>query len=305
MKPEENSEELTIIPVSTEIVFQQDRAQIDVMISTARAYPRNIKKATENALAIITMDKETAATCTYAVPRGGKSITGPSVHLAKILVQQWGNMRVEAKVIDIGPDQITSQAVAFDLESNLAIKVEVKRSIVGNKGRFNSDMITVTGNAANSIALRNAILAVIPKAIVDKAYKAAQQTIIGDVSDETKLIARRKQVVDSLRDTYNVKEEEIIAAVGKAAVSHLTADDLVTLIGIGTAIKEGDTTVEYAFKGKKDGKEEIPVDDLKKLLAEKRMFLSKKEEDDARRIIDNNETASFKKLHKILTDAKE
>jgi len=281
----DESEELTIIPANTEVIFQQDRAQIDIMISTARAYPRNIKKATENALAIITMDKETAATCTYAVPRGGKSITGPSVHLAKILVQQWGNMRVEAKVVDIGTDQITSQAVAFDLESNLAIKVEVKRSIVGQKGRFNQDMIVVTGNAANSIALRNAILAVIPKAVVDKAYKAAQQTIIGDVSDETKLIARRKQVVDSLKDTYNVKEEEILAAVGKAATSHLTADDLVTLIGIGTAIKEGDTTVDYAFKGKKDGKEVITVEELQTLLDQKVALLNKKEIDDAKRII--------------------
>lgn len=302
----EETEELTIIPVSTEVIFQQDRAQIDVMISTARAYPRNIKKATENALAIITMDKETAATCTYAVPRGGKSITGPSVHLAKILVQQWGNMRVEAKVVDIGPEQITSQAVAFDLESNLAIKVEVKRSIMSkSSGRFNADMITVTGNAANSIALRNAILAVIPKAVVDRAYKAAQQTIIGDVSDETKLIARRKQVVDSLRDTYNVKEEEILAAVGKASVSHLTADDLVTLIGIGTAIKEGDTTVEYAFKGKKDGKEVVTVEELQTLLDEKVAFLGKKVFDDAKRIIDKKEEASYPKLKKILTDAKE
>jgi len=298
----DESEELTIIPANTEVIFQQDRAQIDIMISTARAYPRNIKKATENALAIITMDKETAATCTYAVPRGGKSITGPSVHLAKILVQQWGNMRVEAKVVDIGTDQITSQAVAFDLESNLAIKVEVKRSISGKSGRFNQDMIVVTGNAANSIALRNAILAVIPKAVVDKAYKAAQQTIIGDVSDETKLIARRKQVVDSLKDTYNVKEEEILAAVGKAATSHLTADDLVTLIGIGTAIKEGDTTIDYAFKGKKDGKEVITVEELQTLLDEKVPLLNKKEFDDAKRIIDKKEEASYTKLKKLLTD---
>lgn len=35
-------------------------------------------------------------------------------------------------------------------------------------------MITVTGNAANSIAYRNAVFAVIPKAITDRIYYAAQ-----------------------------------------------------------------------------------------------------------------------------------
>ena len=102
-----------------------------------------------------------------------------------------------------------------------------------------------------------------------------------------------------------MKEHEILAAVGKAAVSHLTADDLVTLIGIGTAIKEGDTTVDYAFKGKKDSKEEITVEELQKLLDEKVALLNKKEFDDSKRIIEKNEIASYSKLKKLLTDKKE
>ena len=196
----------------------------------------------------MTMDKETAATCTYAVPRAGKAITGPSVHLAKILAQNWGNLRIEAKVVGIDARQITSQAVCFDLENNLAIKVEVKRSIMTKNGRMNDDMITVTGNAGNSIALRNAVLSVIPKAIVDKVYGEAKAKITGDVSDKTKLLARRKQVIDGLKDTYSLTEAEIIGAVGKASIDHLTSDDLVVLIGIGTAIKDGDTDIETAFR---------------------------------------------------------
>jgi len=118
-------------------------------------------------------------------------------------------------------------------------------------------MITVTGNAANSIALRNAILAVVPKAVVDKVYRAAKETITGDVSDENKLKAKRRQVVDGLKGTYNVTEAEVLSAVGKASLDHLTSDDLVVLIGVGTAIKDGDTTVEYAFKKAKDIKPDI------------------------------------------------
>lgn len=297
------TQELEIIQqINPEVVYQQDKAAIDVQISTAKAFPRNIKRATDNALAIATIDTETAKTCTYSVPRGGKAITGPSVHLAKILAQQWGNLRIEAKVVGIDDKQVTSEAVCFDLENNLAIKTQVKRSIVGKHGRFSEDMITVTGNAANAIALRNAILSVIPRGIVDKVYNAAKQTITGDVSDETKLIAKRKQVVDALKDTYNVKEEEILKAVGKAAVQHLTSDDLVVLIGIGTAIKDGDTTVEQAFRGEKTKENNMPtVEEMKALYDSKLKHLTKKEMDEAKRIIDNNETTSFKKLYTLLT----
>lgn len=246
-----NLEAVSVVEVQpAEIIYQQDKAAIDMQISTAKTYPRNITKATDNALALVTMDKETASTCTYSLPRGGKQISGPSVHLAKILAQQWGNLRVEAKVVDISDKQITSQAVAFDLENNLAIKVEVKRSIFGKYGRFNDDMITVTGNAANAIALRNAILAVIPRGVVDKVYNAAKHTITGDISDEAKLKAKRKKVIDGLKDMYNLTEAEVLSAIGKASISHVDPDDLVTLIGIGQAIKDGDTSVENAFKSK-------------------------------------------------------
>ena len=233
------------------VVYNQDKAAIDVQIATAKNYPRNVQRAISNSIAIVTLDSETASTCTYSLPRGGKPITGPTVHLAKILAQNWGNLRVEAKVISVDRATLTSQAIAFDLENNLAIKVEVKRSIMGKSGRFNEDMIVVTGNAANAIALRNAILAVIPRGIVDKVYREATKTITGDLSDETKLITKRKKVLDGFANTYGVPEREVLNAIGKAAVEHITQEDLVVLIGIGQAIKDGDTTVEMAFKQKK------------------------------------------------------
>jgi len=233
------------------VVYNQDKAVIDVQIATAKAYPRNLKRAIDNSLAIVTLDSETASTCTYSLPRGGKPVTGPTVHLAKILAQNWGNLRIEAKVVSIEQKQITSQAIAFDLENNLAIKVEVKRSIMGKLGRFNDDLITMTGNAANAIALRNAILSVIPKAVVDKVYGEALKTITGDLSDETKLIAKRKKVFDGFRETYNLTQQQVLLAIGKAAIEHVTQDDLVVLIGIAQAIKDGDTTVDMAFSTKK------------------------------------------------------
>lgn len=255
-----------IITTTTDLAYSQDKATIDVQVSTAKMYPRNIKRSTDNAIAIATMDSETAATCTYSVPRGGKAITGPSVHLAKIIAQVWGNMRIEARVISTDATNVTCQAIAFDLESNVAIKTEVKRSIVQNEYvagkktgrtvRMSEDMIVVTGNAGNSIALRNAIFAVIPKAVTDRVYKEAMRTITGDVSDTAKLLKKRKQVLDGLMNAYKVTEEEILSAIGKASAEHIGSDELVVLIGIGTAIKDGDTTVDEAFRKKSTSKPE-------------------------------------------------
>ena len=233
------------------LIYNQDKAVIDTQISTAKAYPRNMKKAVENSVFIVTLDEETAATCSYSLPRAGKVITGPTVHLAKIIAQNWGNLRIEAKVVSIDRTTLTSQAVAFDLENNLAIKVEVKRSIMTKTGRMNDDMITVTGNASNAIAMRNAILNVIPKAVVDKIYNEAKNKITGDLSDDTKLTVKRKKVFDGFKTTYDVSEQEVLQAIGKAAIEHITQDDLVVLIGIGQAIKDGDTTVDMAFRPKK------------------------------------------------------
>lgn len=77
------------------------------------------------------------------------------------------------------------------LGEQLCCCLKLELPIIGRNGRYNDDMIAVTGNAANAI-YRNAVLAVIPKGITDAAYKAAQELITGDLSDQTKLVSRRK-----------------------------------------------------------------------------------------------------------------
>lgn len=232
-----------------------ERANIDIQVSTAKQYPRSISRCTNNAVAIATMDKETAQSCGYALPRGGKPITGPSVHLAKIIAQQYGNLRAEAKVVEITDRQVVSRGTAWDLETNYAVAFEVRRSIVGRNGnRFTDDMITVTGNAANSIAYRNAIFGVVPKSILDKAYKAAQHLITGDLSDEEKLIKRRDGAIKHFVDTYAITEEEVIKLCGKYTVNQIQADEIALLLGFAQSLKDGDTTVEELMAPFRKGK---------------------------------------------------
>ena len=232
-----------------------ERANIDIQVSTAKQYPRSISRCANNAVALVTMDKDTAQSCGYALPRGGKPITGPSVHLAKIIAQQYGNLRAEAKVVEITDKHVVSRGTAWDLENNYAVSFEVRRSIVGKNGnRFSDDMITVTGNAANSIAYRNAIFGIVPKSITDKAYKAAQHLITGDLSDEEKLIKRRDGAIKHFTDTYGITEEEVIKLCGKHTVNQIQVDEIALLLGFAQSLKDGDTTVEELMAPFRKGK---------------------------------------------------
>lgn len=238
-----------------ETLDRAERANIDIQVSTAKQYPRSIRRCADNAVAIATMNKETAQSCGYALPRGGKPITGPSVHLAKIIAQQYGNLRVEAKVVEITDKQVVSRGTAWDLENNYAVAFEVRRSIIGRTGnRFTDDMITVTGNAANAIAYRNAIFGVVPKSITDKAYKAAQHLITGDLSDEEKLIKRRDGAIKHFIDTYAITEEEVIKLCGKHTVNQIQADEIALLLGFAQSLKDGDTTVDELMAPFRKGK---------------------------------------------------
>lgn len=245
-------------PNPTQLVALLDRAEranIDIQVSTAKQYPRSISRCANNAVALVTMDKDTAQSCGYALPRGGKPITGPSVHLAKIIAQQYGNLRAEAKVVEITDKHVVSRGTAWDLENNYAVSFEVRRSIVGKNGnRFSDDMITVTGNAANSIAYRNAIFGIVPKSITDKAYKAAQHLITGDLSDEEKLIKRRDGAIKHFTDTYGITEEEVIKLCGKHTVNQIQADEIALLLGFAQSLKDGDTTVEELMAPFRKGK---------------------------------------------------
>lgn len=110
---------------------------------------------------------------------------------------------------------------------------------------MSDDMITVTGNAANAIALRNAIFGIIPRAIVDKVYDASQKKIIGD---EEGFAKRVKDVFAGFKKVYSKDEAAVLSLVGKAKIDQLTKGDLVVLIGVGQALKDGDVTADVVFK---------------------------------------------------------
>lgn len=230
-----------------------NKSEIDMQVATAHKFPRSLKHFRDEALAMVTLTEEIAQDCIYSLPRGGKTIEGPSARFAEIIASAWGNCRAGARVVNDQGDFITAQGAFHDLQRNVAIIFEVQRRIVDIHGqRYKPDMIGVTGNAASSIALRNAVLKGIPKAFWADIYEAARNTVKGNA--ET-LAERRTRAIEFFEKKHHVKPAQIFAVLGVAGIEDITLDHMVTLNGIRTAIKDGDTTTAQAF-----GPQEAPSD---------------------------------------------
>jgi hypothetical protein len=218
--------------------------EVDVQIATAKRYPRSIQKFKEQALEMATFDEATAAGCFYSLPRGGKPIEGPSARLAEIVLSAWGNVRADARVVAIEDKEIVAEAMTWDLEKNVAIRVQVRRRIVSANGkRYNDDMITMTGNAACAIALRNSVFKVIPNVFTNAIYHAARQTAIGDI----KTIASKRDEMVSYFGKMGVTADRVFAAIGKGGIEEIGINELATLKGVATALKDGEYSIDDAF----------------------------------------------------------
>lgn len=216
------------------------KAEIDVQISTAHAYPRKLQQFRNKAMAMLTMNRQVAGECFYVIPRAGKTIEGPSVRLAEIVAASYGNLRSGARVVAEEAEFVVSQGICHDLENNVAVTFEVKRKITDRNGdRYNADMIGVTGNAASSIAFRNTVFRVVPKVLWVELYEAARRVAKGDA--KTFEVQREATLVGF--EKLKVSRKRIFEYLGIDGVQDMNADHLVTLIGIGNAIKSGEASI--------------------------------------------------------------
>ena len=269
------------------------KAEIDMQISTAKAFPRSLKMFLDKAMSMATISEEVAASCNYALPRGGKSLEGPSVRLAEIVCSTYGNIRAGARVIANDGKTITAQGICHDLETNNSITVEVKRKITDKYGKtYNEDMQVVTGNAACAIAYRNAVFKVVPSALVQEVYDRAKEVARGTA--ET-LVAKRDKAIKYFHD-LGVKDAQICEQLEIKKVEDIDLDKLATLRGMVTLIKNGESTIADLFPTSK----ETAVEDLELLFELKKETLTPEELKNATRIMDKKETTSYSKLFKLL-----
>lgn len=250
-----------IIQVSGgEMLEAINRSEIDVQIATAQRYPRDIEQCKANMIALASIDEDVAYNCFYHLERTDKNgekaiIEGPSVRFTEIISACWKNLRIAGRIIGNDGKTITAQGVCHDLESNVAYSVEVKRNITNKYGKtFSQDMQVVVGNAAVSIALRNAICKVIPQVLIKNVVKCVQNKALEHIN-KVGVKESWRQWLAFMQKTYNLAESDILAYIGRTSSDDVTAEDVQKIAGAYNAIAEGTTTVEETFHKPKEQKQ--------------------------------------------------
>lgn len=266
--------ENSALPVEIEVMQNQEaaislitKAEIDSLIFRAQQQPRSLKAFVNEALSMATLNEDIADSCAYALPRGGKTIEGPSVRLAEIVAASYGNLRTGARVIYNDGKTITAQGIVHDLQKNILHTEEVQRSILqhvwepdpqtgknrktGKMVTMNEDMQVIAGRAACAIAYRNAIFKVVPAALIQHIYEATKDTAKG--SKET-LGARRAKAVKYFTD-LGIPEKRIFEVLEVKGIEDIDLDKFAVLRGMCSAHRNGEITLEGLF--------EPPADDAK------------------------------------------
>jgi hypothetical protein len=213
-----------------------NKSEIDQQIATAHRYPRSIARFRDELVAMATIDQATADSCIYALPRGGKTIEGPSVRFAELVASCWGNLRWGGRVVEANEHYVVAQGFCHDLQSNSAIAIEVRRRVVTKKGkRADEDMIQLACAAATSIARRNALLATVPRALCQEAYEAADNcatTGKGSFEEHRELAVRAFE-------KFDVKAPKLYAALGVEGIADITGQQVRRLRRMFAALRDG------------------------------------------------------------------
>jgi len=237
--------------VSTDHLPALVKIELDQQVATAKQYPRELSKFRKRALELVTLNEHIADECIYALMRTDrdgekKVIEGPSIRFAEVMAHSWGNIRRGARVVEEGNEFVVCEGVCHDLETNDRTTLQVRRRVTNRNGkRFSTDMIGVTCNAANSIAMRNAILQTIPRAVWEEIYAAARKVVAGDVKT---LASRRDEALKQFA-LFGIDEAKLLNVLDVAGIQDITIDHLVTLKGMLSAIREGELSPESIKTG--------------------------------------------------------
>lgn len=240
---------MEVIEIKQADVLQAiNKSEIDIQVATAKQYPRNIPDVLNKISTYATMDTETAADCFYVLRRSGSggsaTVEGLSVRMAEIIAGAWGNLRVQTRIVGNDGRTITAQGICHDLETNVAVSVEVKRRITDKYGKtYSEDMQVVTGNAASAIAFRNAVLKVVPKAVTKRVIEGVKQVALGQSLD---LETSRQKMLEYF-GKLGVTKDMILDYLNLNKVEEIDKEAVFELRATANAIKEGTTTVQETF----------------------------------------------------------
>lgn len=223
------------------VSIEQSRAVAEALgkIQVAKQFPRSNTNSFEQIMRSC-QRMSMARSAIYAYPRGGQTISGPSIRLAEELARSVGNIEFGIRELSQKEGESEMQAYAWDLENNVistknfTVKHERHTKTGVTKLVDPRDIYEITANQGGR-RLRACILAVIPPDLVDEAVEQCRKTIIGD--NTLPLADRIKKMVSSFAP-FGVTSAHIESKIG-VKIDLIMVDQLTDLVSIYNSLKDG------------------------------------------------------------------
>ena len=258
----QNREENNVIAQAMSSRYVQE---VQGMIIMAKKFPRD-QFAAYNRIMEACKRKSLAEVAQYEFPRGGEKVTGPSIRLAEVLAQNWGN--ISTGIIELEQNYGESKVMAFawDLETNyreeriFSVKHERKAKGVIKKLDDPRDIYELVANLG-ARRKRSCILAVIPKDIVEAAEAQCEETLKKDNSKP--LVDRIRDMFEKFQSNFGVSKEMIEEFIGCRAEA-FTERDVMKLARVYNSLRDGMAKREDFFNIKATSPEPEKAEAIKK-----------------------------------------
>ncbi len=231
------------------IAVAESRAaqEVQAAMTVAKRFPRD-ETAAFGRIVKSCKRKSLADCAMYAYPRGNTTVTGPSIRLAEVLAQNWGNLDFGIIELEHHHGESVMMAYAWDLETNTRqTKVfTVKHIRHTRNGSYPlSDPRDIYEMTANQGArrMRACILGIIPGDFVDAAIAECEKTMKGD--NKEPLSDRVRKMVSAFAE-FNVTQEMIEARLGHR-IEAVIETELVQLRKMYSSIKDNMANVHELF----------------------------------------------------------
>ncbi|MFW1754339.1 hypothetical protein [Acinetobacter wanghuae] len=229
---------------------QRAVAEVQAALVIAKQFPRNPIEAYDRVMNAC-QRPGLAQSAVYSYARGGSSVTGPSIRLAEMLAQNWGNIQYGIRELSSENGESTVEAFAWDVETNTRqTKVfqvpHIRYTRQGTKKLTDPRDIyeLVANNGARR--LRACILGVIPGDVVDAAVDQCEKTIHANADTSPEGVQKLVKAFE----VYGVTKDDIEGFIQRR-LDAITPANVVSLRKIFTSLRDGMSSSKDWFKNAK------------------------------------------------------
>lgn len=245
---------------ATAIESARATAEVQAAVTVAQYNPRDIGRIRAEVAEVYSI-KAVADQAFFKFPRGGQSVEGASIHMARELARIWGNTEFGVRELRRDDKAGESEILVYcwdqqkNVQSRRSIIVPHERSKRGGKREKLVDLTDINLNNNNTAArnLRECIFQVLPEWLKTEAESAAKHTMKN--GDGAPLEQRIQEMLNAFSN-YSVTETMIADKLDKARTAW-DSGDLAELTIIYQSLYRGETNVTDHFDKPKSNTQQL------------------------------------------------